>query len=285
MSKQALGKGLGALIQKVESPKTDGKVDYVNIHLIDSNPQQPRKDFDTASLIELKDSLKSNGILQPIIVRKRDSRYELIAGERRLRAARELGWTSVPVLVKEATDENSLEIALVENIQRKDLNSMEEARAFMNLMRDYNLTQEKVAERVGKNRTTVANILRLLQLPEEVQEMIEKGVLSFGHAKAILGVDNPSEQTKLAKEIVARGLSVREAEEKVQDRRRLPVHRVRALKRDPAIRDIEERLERSLHTKIRVKQGVKKGRIEIEYYSLDDFERLVQILAPQNTIS
>jgi ParB family chromosome partitioning protein len=189
------------------------------------------------------------------------------------------------VLVKEANDENSLEIALVENIQRKDLNSMEEARAFMNLMRDYNLTQEKVAEKVGKNRTTVANVLRLLQLPVEVQEMIEKGVLSFGHAKAILGIDNPSEQTKLAKEIAARGLSVREAEEKVQDRRRLPVHRVRALKRDPAIRDIEERLERSLHTKIRVKQGVKKGRIEIDYYSMDDFERLIQILAPQNTIS
>lgn len=285
MSKPALGKGLGALIQKTEILKSDGKVELVNIHSIDLNPQQPRKDFDEASLVELKDSLKLNGILQPILARKRDSRYELIAGERRLRAARELGWATVPVLVKEATDENSLEIALIENIQRRDLNPMEEARAFMRLTRDYELTQEKIAEKVGKNRVTVANILRLLHLPEEIQEMIEKGSLSFGHAKAILGVESPSEQSKLAKEIVARSLSVRETEEKVQERRRLPIHRVRTLKRDPAIREVEEKLERTLHTKVHVKQGVKKGRIEIEYYSLDDFERLLQILVPQNSPS
>jgi ParB family chromosome partitioning protein len=285
MSKPALGKGLGALIQKTEIPKSEGKVEFANVSSIDLNPQQPRKDFDESTLAELKDSLKTNGILQPILVRKRDSRYELIAGERRFRAARELGWTTVPVLIKEATDENSLEIALIENIQRKDLNPMEEARAFMKLIRDYELTQEKIAERVGKNRVTVANILRLLQLPGEVQELIEKGSISFGHAKAILGIESPSEQSKLAKEIVAHGLSVREVEERVQERRRLPIHRVRTLKRDPAIREVEERLERALHTKVRVKQGVKKGRIEVEYYSLDDFERLLQLLAPLNNPS
>jgi ParB family chromosome partitioning protein len=283
MSKQALGKGLGALIKKVEKIEIpDGRVETADIHSIDLNPQQPRKEFEESALAELKESIKGNGILQPILVRKRNDRYELIAGERRLRAARELGWQKVPVLIKEASDEHSLEIALIENIQRKDLNPMEEARAYMRLMRDYEMTQEKIGEKLGKNRATVANLLRLLNLPEEIQEMLEKNVLSFGHAKAILGLGSPSEQIKLAKEITSRGLSVREAEEKVQEQRKVPVHRYRILKKDPVIREIEEKLERSLHTKINIKQGAKKGRIEIEYYSRDDLERLVQTLSQEN---
>ena len=282
MSKQALGKGLGALIQKSENPKSEAKVDLVDIHLIDLNPQQPRKDFEPTALNELKESIKSNGVLQPILVRKKDSRYELIAGERRLRASRELGLIQVPILVKDVSDEKSLEIALIENLQRENLNPMEEARAFMMLMREYEMTQEGISEKIGKNRATVANTLRLLNLPVEVQEMIEKGVLSFGHAKAILGIENPSEIIKFSKEIVSKGLSVRETEEKVQDRKRLPIHKVRVLRKDPMIREIEERLESHLHTKVGIKQGAKKGKIEIDYYSLDDLERLIHLLAPLN---
>lgn len=283
--KQALGKGLGALIQKIETPKPDNAqatdaVQSLPLSAIDLNPQQPRKDFDIETLTELKESLKSKGILQPILVRRAGARYELIAGERRLRAARELGWTHAPALIKDASDENSLEIALIENIQRQDLNPVEEARAFMVLMRDYELTQEQVAEKLGKNRVTVANTLRLLNLPPEVHEMIEKGSLSFGHAKVLLGVENPAELIKLAKDAVAEGLSVRELEEKVQDRKRPPLHRTRILRRDPIIREMEERLERTLHTKAHIKQGTKKGKIELEYYSLDDLERLLQTLAP-----
>lgn len=281
MTKQALGKGLGALIQRTDTVKAQGQTDLLDIHLIDLNPQQPRKDFEPTALQELKESLKSNGLLQPILVRKRGSRYELIAGERRLRASRELGWTQIPVLVKEASDEGSLEFALVENIQRQDLNPIEEAKAFMTLMRDYELTQEKIAEKLGKSRVTIANTLRLLNLPEEVQDLIEKGSLTFGHAKAILSIENPAELTKFAKEIVANGLSVRETEEKVQDRRKLPLHRARSLRRDPIIKEFEEKVERALHTKVRIKQGAKKGKIEIEYYSLDDLERLLQILSSE----
>ncbi|MBI1871605.1 MAG: ParB/RepB/Spo0J family partition protein [Chlamydiae bacterium] len=283
MAKQALGKGLGALIQKNENLKVDAsKVEFIDIHLVDANPQQPRKDFEAVSLGELKDSIKTNGILQPILVRKQGSRYELIAGERRLRAARELALTTIPALIKETTDEKSLEIAIIENIQRQNLNPMEEARAFMKLMRDYKLTQDTVAEKVGKNRATVANTLRLLNLQEEIQEMIEKGLISLGHAKAILGVSNPSEQLKISKEIVARGLSVREVEEKVHFSRKLPLHKTRSLRRDPVVREIEEKLESSLHTRVCIKQGVKKGRIEVEYYSSDDLERLVDLLAPSS---
>lgn len=284
MAKQALGKGLGALIQNSPT-KTEGKTEkteFVKISLIDLNPQQPRKDFDSVSLEELKASIKSNGLLQPLLVRRRDARYELVAGERRLRASRELGLTEVPVFVKEISDQASLEMALVENLQRKDLNVMEEARGYMKLMRDYELTQDQISEKIGKSRATVANCLRLLNLPQEIQEMIEKNLISFGHAKAILGIESPSEQVKLAKEIVSKGFSVRESEEKVQERKLPPLSRIRILRRDPMIRDVEERLGKSLSTKVSIKQGAKKGKIELEYYSLDDLERLIQILSPES---
>ncbi len=282
MAKQALGKGLGALIQN--PPKTETKserIELVKVSLIDLNPQQPRKDFEPNALDELKASIKANGILQPLLVRKRDARYELVAGERRLRACKELGLSEIPVFIKEITDQASLEMALVENLQRKDLNPIEEARGYMRLMRDYELTQDKISEKVGKSRATVANCLRLLGLAEELQEMIEKGLLTSGHAKGILGLESPSEQIKLAKEIISKGLSVREVEEKVQERKLPPLTRIRILRRDPMIREVEERLGKSLSTKVAIKQGAKKGKIELEYYSLDDLERLIQILAPE----
>lgn len=282
MAKQALGKGLGALIEKKDVASTEGKIEHLEMTAVDLNPQQPRKDFDETSLSELKDSLKVNGILQPIIVRRRGQRYEIMAGERRYRAARDLGWKKIPAIVKDASDEHSLEIALIENLQRQDLNPMEESRAYMALMRDYELTQDSIAERVGKNRASVANTLRLLNLPDEIQGLIEGGHLTFGHAKAILSLQSPSEQVKLAKEVMAKGWSVRETEEQVQERQRLPVHKVRILRKDPAIRALEERIESALHTKVYVKQGKKKGRIEIEYYSLDDLERLVGVLTARS---
>ncbi|MBI1882665.1 MAG: ParB/RepB/Spo0J family partition protein [Chlamydiae bacterium] len=277
MAKQALGKGLGALIQNTPIAGPDGKVESVDIQWIDLNPQQPRKDFDEASLIELKESLKTSGLLQPILVRRHQSRYELIAGERRLRAAKALGWTRIPALVKEATDEASLQMALIENIQRQNLGLMEEARAYMRLMRDYELTQDSVAEKVGKNRATVANFLRLLSLPKEIQEMMEKGDLTFGHAKAILGLSNSQDQIKWAQEVVKRGLSVREIEERVQVQKK-PFHR-KILKKNPELKAMEEKLEEALHTKVYIKHGQKKGKIEIEYYSVEDLERIVEAVS------
>ena len=279
MTKTALGKGLGALIPKKDSQNSE--FSSIDISLIDLNPQQPRQDFDPESLNELKSSIQQNGLLQPLLVRRQGQRYELIAGERRFRAVRELGLATVSVIVKEASDVKSLEWALIENIQRENLNPMEEAKAYMRLMRDYELSQDIIAERVGKNRATVANFLRLVHLNEEIQEMIERGEVSFGHAKAILGLENPADQIHLAKEIVSLKLSVREAEDWVQEKRKRPIHKTRALKQDPAIREFEERIEKSLQTKIRIRQGRRKGRIEIDYYSLDDLERLVGRLAAE----
>ncbi len=247
---------------------------------ISPNRNQPRERFDQDELEDLASSIKSAGVLQPILVRQGDDgAYELIAGERRWRAARLAGLSRVPAIVQKAGEEQSLEIALIENIQRQQLNPIEEAKAFSLLMTRHGLTQDAVATKVGRRRSSVANILRLLKLPDQVQSMLREGSLSFGHAKALLSIEGEEAILKAARKIVAGEATVRDAEEMAKD---VSVDKPRAAKEevvDPNVRDAELRLQRALGTKVRIRgaeQG--KGRIEIEYYSAEELERLFEIL-------
>ncbi|MDP8218455.1 MAG: ParB/RepB/Spo0J family partition protein [Candidatus Theseobacter exili] len=294
MAKKALGRGLSALIPeasgkvvlqapspKVEKPKekTNDSVSEIDVSKISRNPYQPRKQFDEEKMKELMESIESNGIIQPVVVRKKSKGlYELIAGERRWTAIKQLGIKTIPVVVKKATDEKSLELALVENLQRDDLNPMEAANAFARLMSDYKLTQEAVARQLGKSRSVIANTVRLLLLPAEIQELIEKGRISAGHAKVILGLRTDIERIQLAREIVSVGYSVRETEEKVVRKARISGKRKSSSMLSPALLDAQEALSEHLGTRVRVRKGSKKGHIEIEFYSGDDLQRLLDVI-------
>lgn len=277
MARQALGRGLEALIPTRD---TGEAVVEIEIQNITTNPQQPRKIFTRDAMEGLVSSIKRHGIIQPIIVRKKGDEYELIAGERRLLAAENSGMKKVPAIVKTASDEKSLEIALIENIQREDLNPMEEARAFARLINEFGLSQEDVAEQVAKNRSTVTNTLRLLKLPEQIQHWLEEGILSTGHAKAILSLITAPLQMKVAEEIVQKGLSVREAEEKAKRiKEKNSVKKVEiTLKKDPYILGIEEKMKDYFSTMVRIKDKSKKGKILIEYYSWEELQRIVELL-------
>jgi ParB family chromosome partitioning protein len=270
--KAALGKGLNALI-----PEKGEDILYLDIERVLPGKQQPRKVFNEESLKELSQSIKEKGVLQPIIVsRTGDGSFSLIAGERRWRAAMLAGLKKIPALIKNVASEDSLEIALIENIQREDLNPIETAEAFNKLLRDFNLTQDELSERVGKERATVANYLRLLKLPDEIKAMLYNGSLTMGHARALLAVEGRANQVEAARKILKSGLSVREAESiaKKIAKRGSP-----AKKSDPQIASLEEKLIRQLGTKVRLlHKGKKGGRIEIEYYSLEELDRLLEIL-------
>lgn len=272
--KTALGKGLDALL-----PEKGEEIINLDITRIVPGEQQPRRVFNDRSLNELAQSIKEKGILQPIIVRRAgDGTFRIVAGERRWRAAAIAGLKKVPVIIKETAPSDSLEIALIENLQREDLNPIETAEAFQRLLKEFNLTQEELSAKVGKERATVANYLRLLRLPEEIKELINKGSLSMGHARALLSVEGRSNQIELARAIVTKGLSVREAEslaKRIGKPKRKTTHT-----RDPQIASLEERLKQSLGTKVKIHHKGKRGRIEIEYYSLDDLDRLLEILIP-----
>jgi ParB family chromosome partitioning protein len=269
--KTALGKGLEALIpEKVE------EVIYLDIDRIFPGEQQPRKAFKDESLKELAASIKEKGVLLPVIVsRVGDGTFKLVTGERRWRAAALAGLKKMPALIRDVASKDSLEIALIENIQREDLNPMETAEAFRRLTTDFHLTQEELSDKVGKDRATIANYLRLLKLPEEIKSLIYNGSLSMGHAKALLTIEGRANQIEAARKIIQRGLSVREAEaltKKVTSPKKVKVIR------DPQISSLEEKLIRSLGTKVRILHKGKKGKIEIEYYSLDELDRLLDIL-------
>ncbi|HUI70835.1 MAG TPA: ParB/RepB/Spo0J family partition protein [Spirochaetia bacterium] len=286
MSRKVLGKGIGALLGD-EGEIDQGSIVEVPTSALKPNPQQPRREFDEASLRELADSIRQKGVLQPVLAEPaHDGLYIIVAGERRVRAARMAGLEKVPVLVREFSSEEKLEIALIENIQREDLNPIEEALAYKKLMEIADLNQEQMASRVGKDRSTIANTLRLLKLPAEAQNAVEKGTLSPGHARAILSLVNPADQQLLFKRIVDKGISVREAEELAaafsagkrqvgKSRRSGPAS---AARKDPEIRDIEQKLIEKLGTKVDLKGNAKKGHIEIAYYSSDDLERLLEII-------
>lgn len=269
--KTALGKGLEALI-----PETGEEVISVDIDRIFPGQQQPRKRFKDESLKELAGSIKDKGILQPIIVsRVGDGTFSIVTGERRWRAAALAGLKKLPALVKNVASKESLEIALIENIQREDLNPMETAEAFNKLITEFNLTQEDLSRKVGKDRATVANYLRLLKLPGDIKMLVGNGSLSIGHAKAILTLEGKTQQIEAARKIVKRNLSVREAES-LSKKTSKPSKVTR--RKDPQISSLEEKLRKNLGTKVRIRTRGKKGKIELEYSSLNELDRLLNFL-------
>jgi ParB family chromosome partitioning protein len=252
----------------------------VEIDRVTPNPYQPRETFDQARLDELARSIVEKGVIQPVTVReKEDGGYELIAGERRLRAARQAGFSTIPALVRSISSaEEMMELSLIENVQRDDLNPIHEAKAYLRLMEECHLTQEEIATRVGKNRATVANTMRLLRLPEEVQKHVLSEDISMGHARALLGLDNRTEQTELCKQIVKKGLSVRKVEELVKNRFKDVRESPRLSRKPPDLLAVEEIMQRMLGTRVNVIQGQHKGKIEIEFYSTDDLNRILELL-------
>jgi len=279
--KMALGKGLGALITGIENDQ-ESKQDFFHcdIDLIRPNRFQPRAAFSEDDLQELADSIKTQGVLQPLLVRKDDAGFELIAGERRLRASKRAGLSQVPVVIKRVTDDKLLEMSLVENIQRENLNPVEEAEAYHRLITQLNLTQDQASVRVGKSRSAVANFLRLRQLPDRIKDSITEGVLSMGHARALLGAETAAQQLTAWRAVVSKKLSVRETENLV---RRLKSEKLRpkvSVNRSEQIHlaGLAEDLSRHLGTKIMIKKDGQKGKVEIEFYSNDDLERLIERL-------
>lgn len=270
-ARRGLGKGLGALLPQ------EGLVQDIAVEQVRPAPGQPRQRVDEEGLAELAQSVRAHGVLQPVLVRPVTGGYELVAGERRWRAAQLAGLKTIPAVVKEVDEAERLELALVENLQREDLNPMEEAAGFRQLVEKFGYTQEQLAARVGKSRSYVANTLRLLGLAEEVQEMVRAGRLSAGHARALLALPDARAQVAVAEALVQRGASVREAEEMV--RRQLQGGaRERRRKEDEKWAPWEDRLRRVLGTKVSIRGGEERGRIEIQYYSRADLERLLELL-------
>ncbi|UCF30915.1 MAG: ParB/RepB/Spo0J family partition protein [bacterium] len=272
--RQALGKGLGALIPGGEEAAEQGEVLLVPIGEVFPNPEQPRRAFDRERLEELAASIREKGVIQPILVHRVPGGYEMVAGERRLRASKLAGLERVPVHVRRIGDDR-LELALIENIQRENLNPIEEAQAYRELQGQHGLTQEDIAERVGKDRATVANALRLLSLPEFVKEELIKGTISAGHARALIGLRDEASVRSVLGRILKMGLSVREVERIVGRAKAHRPARRQPAQADPEIRDLERRLERYLGTKARIRDTKKGGRVEITYSSLEELNGIV----------
>lgn len=278
--KSALGKGLGALIP--ESPEErkfedKNKVNEVDINKVSPNKNQPRKNFDDEKLNELAVSIKENGIIQPIIVKKSGDYYQIIAGERRWRAARIAGLKKVPIIEKELTEREVMEISLIENLQREDLNPIEEAIAYKKLIDEFSLTQEEIAKKLGKSRPVIANSMRLLNLDSRVIQYIIEGIISEGHGRVIVGINNCDIQYEVAKKVIDEGLNVRQTERLVKSIETKKNIKEKE-KKDIFIKEIENRLKLVLGTKVVISKGRKKSKIEIEYYSKDDLERILDIL-------
>ncbi|MDO8525928.1 MAG: ParB/RepB/Spo0J family partition protein [Candidatus Omnitrophota bacterium] len=278
LTNKALGKGLSALIPAREGFQAN-KESILNIPIanIKPNKHQPRLEFNKEKLEELMSSIKEKGVIQPVLVRKAGDGYELIAGERRLRAAATLGMETIPVIVKDVADLDMLEISLIENIQREDLNPMEEAAAFQKFITEFNFTQEKIAASLGKDRSTIANTIRLLGLPKKIQEYISKNSITAGHAKAILSLPTEIAQIRLADIIIKKGLSVRETEKAVARRKSGMSGAV--IERDPDIAGLENKLRQFFGTRVKIFHGRSRGRIQIEYYSQEDLNRILGLLS------
>jgi ParB family chromosome partitioning protein len=289
MVKPALGKGLGALISpRVATPVPiveDGeRVQKVPLDKIIPSPYQPRTEFRDEMLQELEASIKEKGIIQPLIVRKSGDKLELIAGERRWRASQRAGLTEAPVIIREASDLDVLEVALIENLQRQDLNPIEEARAFSRLAKDFSLKQEEIAQKVGKSRASVANTMRLLELHPQIQTWVVQERVSVGHAKVLLSIKSADEQLTIAEEVLRRGLTVRGIEQLIASQstpggngtsKRRPAA---APSLEPAVLNVQNRLRQHLATQVSLHHSPKKGRIEIEYYGNDDLQRLLKLM-------
>lgn len=284
MSK-GLGKGLQAFFPD-HADEIEDKVEQISVTKLRSNPYQPRKTFTEEAIEELADSISQHGILQPIIARKSIKGYEIVVGERRFRAAQKVGLTEVPVVVKDLDEQKMMELALIENLQREDLNPIEEATAYEKLMEHLSLTQEQLANRVGKSRPHIANHLRLLQLPNVVQQFISDGKLSMGHGRALLGLKEKQKLSVLLEKVLQEKLSVREVEALVNQ---LNEHVPRETKRkkvslSPFLQARQDALRTRLGTSVAIKPGKRKGKIEIDYFSEEDLERIVQLLDSEETV-
>jgi ParB family chromosome partitioning protein len=278
-AKHGLGRGLGALLSSSPAPAAETGTSMVQELPIDSivaNPRQPRKAFDDNSLQDLAQSVKRSGVLQPVVVRRHGQQFEIVVGERRWRAAKMAGLSHIPAMVREATDAETLELALVENLLREDLNPMEEAEAYQRLLTEFAWTQDELGQRVGKDRSTVANCLRLLKLPELIQADLRAGRLTMGHARALLSLASPAEQLKLREEILAHSWSVRATEEGVQRKQRQMPRR--AGRRSAELAALEDSLRETLATRVRLVGSERAGRIEITYTSAEDLERLTELI-------
>jgi len=275
MTRKALGRGLNALLRSIETASVG--FEQVPIDHIDPNPLQPRRGFPEETLKELADSIRSSGVVQPVLVRPADGRYQLVAGERRWRAARMAGLETIPALIRGLSDRDALELALTENLLREDLNPLEVAHAYEALQEKYGINHEEIAARLGVNRSTVTNTLRLLRLPSAVQEMLTNGDISNGHARALLGLESAGAQTQLAQRIAKQGLSVRQVENIVALRGLKPAAKkgaAEATQLDPNVRAASIELERTLGTRVKILGNGKRGKIEISYFSPEDLSRI-----------
>ena len=278
-----LGRGLEALIGAAQPTSTAAsELQRIPTSRIRPNPYQPRREFDPTALAELETSIRANGLLQPLTVRRRGDSYELIAGERRLRAVRNLDWKDVPAVVRDFDDQTMLVLALVENLQRADLNPIEEARGYQRLLGEFSLTHQEIADAVGKDRSTITNLLRVLTLPDHVQQLVESGKLSAGHARALAGMDH-AEALATADQIVGRGLSVRQAEELARKRRSTMAPARKddggSGKRSAVVRQLEDELRHYLQTDVQIElRGDANGAVRISFYSADDLERIMALI-------
>jgi ParB family chromosome partitioning protein len=284
MHKRGLGRGLGALLS--ETPTEDDVMVDVPLDQISPNPNQPRKDFDSNALTELSASIRASGVIQPIIVRRDGTGYQLIAGERRWRAARQAGLDRIPAIVREATDAQSLELALVENLLREDLNPIEEAEAYQRLLAQFSWTQEDLAQRIGRDRSSIANSLRLLRLPDAIQADLRSGRLTMGHARALLALTTEAEQFRLRAAILANDWTVRATEESIRASEVLAQKRGAAprkgRRRSIELAALEDELQRALLTRVRILGNDRKGKIEIVYATPDELERLSELLGARH---
>lgn len=281
MEKKALGRGLSALIPQREVLFAKGPSEtivQISLSEVKPNKYQPRENFNKEKLDDLVNSIKEKGVIQPVLVRRTIDGYELIAGERRLRAATMLRLEKIPAIVKDVNDADMLEIALIENIQREELNPIEEAKAFERLTSEFNFTQDKIAQTLGKDKSTISNIMRLLGLPQKVQDYVSKGAITAGHAKALLGLPTESEQYRACNLIISKGLSVRETEKLVERRRAEAGAQKRPVKRDNNLDGIAADMQQALGTRVKIFHGKKRGTIQIEYYSVEDLNRILDII-------
>lgn len=275
MKQKGLGKGLNALLsQEALDSVEDRGIKTVDINDVEPNYEQPRKNFSQEELNELSQSIMEYGVLQPLIVRQKGTKYQIIAGERRYRAARQAKIQEIPIIVKDISDQETLEISLIENIQRENLNAMELACAYSLLMERFDLTQEKIADRLGKNRSSIANIMRLLTLTPYVQQQLREDKISLGHAKLIVSLRSTSLQKQICDAVIDRGLSVRDTEKYIQAMTE-PKKEQTVTKANPFYKEIQENLQKVLGTKVSISKGKKKGKIEIEYYSDEELERII----------
>ncbi|MDD5173269.1 MAG: ParB/RepB/Spo0J family partition protein [Candidatus Omnitrophota bacterium] len=286
MEKKALGRGLSALIPQREVVFVKNSAEAIiriPLSQVKTNKYQPRTEFSKEKLNDLVNSIKEKGVIQPVLVRKAIDGYELIAGERRLRAATMLNLVDIPAIIKDVNDADMLEIALIENLQREELNPIEEAKAFERLTTEFNFTQDKIAQTLGKDKSTISNAIRLLGLAQKIQEYLSKGIITVGHAKALLGLPAENERYRVCNIIINKGLSVRETEKLVDRRRTEAGTQKRPVKHDNNLDSIAAEMQQALGTRVKISHGKKRGTIQIEYYSVEDLNRILHIVTAKKT--